>query len=32
MNNFNRINDLLLEMSDDINYIKKASFIYMLKK
>ena len=32
MNYYNRINEMLNEMTDDINYIKKTAFLYSIKK
>ena len=32
MSYYNRINDLMDEMTDDINYIKKRAFLYSLNK
>ena len=32
MNCFNRVNELLNEMTDDITYIKKTTFLYSLSK
>ena len=32
MNYYNRINSLMDEMTDDINYIKKRTFLYSLNK
>ncbi len=32
MSYYNRINDLMDEMTDDINYIKKRTFLYSLNK
>jgi hypothetical protein len=32
MNYYNRINEILDEMTDDIKYIKKRTFVTLLKK
>ena len=32
MNCINRVNELLNEMSDDINYIKQTAFLYSINK
>ena len=32
MSYYNRINDLMDDMTDDINYIKKRTFLYSLNK
>ena len=32
MNYYNQVNELLCEMTDDINYITKVSFLHSLKK
>ena len=32
MNYYNRVNEILNEMTDDINYIKKTTFVYSIEK